>query len=688
MSKDIRAYRDKRDFSKTREPRPPKSSRRRSRPKADDESVFVVHRHEARRLHYDLRIEVDGVLKSWAVPKGFSYHPKDKHLAVRTEDHPLEYEHFDGVIPAGQYGAGMMTIWDRGPYELLNGPWSNALDEGKIELRLCGGVLRGDWHMVRLKKGKDEWLLFKARDDYAREKDESPVSLELVTATRSPLPQRLSRMEIGDRSKFFFDPAWIYEPLLPGVRAFTEKAGDAIRFRGVRGGVHLETDRIIAALHGLKAEQAIVDGVLVCLDEANRPSPVTLEKALAGQTNSPVFYYAFDLLYYDEWDVRKFPLTERKAALASILPKHSAVVYVDHERNRAAELFETVCEVGLRGIVAKAASSQYRRGKRDEWLWIPSTRTPRRPRGPRHRKKVASRTRSIAFTNRNKILWPRDGYTKGDLIDYYDQVADSLLPYLADRPLSLNRFPNGIDQASFFQKNTPEQAPSWLQTIVIESDHRDEVASRYLLCNDRSTLLYLGNQAAIELHPWSSRCGSLDTPDWAIIDLDPTTDDFQQVVRVAQATDELLRETGLRAYPKTSGAKGLHIYVPLAPDYAYDQVRMFCEGVARVIAMRYPDLATIERSKPRRDGKVYVDFLQNRRGQTIVAPYVARPVPGATVSAPLSWDEVDTDLHPSQFTLANMTRRVDELGDLFEPALRDRQQLVDAIRQLRRLVGN
>lgn len=680
MSKDIQDYGKKRDFSKTPEPRP--KTRRRNA--ADP--VFVVHRHEARRLHYDLRLEVNGVLKSFAVPKGFSFHPNDKHLAVRTEDHPLEYEHFDGVIPAGQYGAGTMTIWDRGPYELLNGPWDAAIAAGKIELKMRGGFLRGEWHMVKLKKEKDQWLLFKSRDYYAREKDESPVSLDLVNALRTDMPQRVSRMKIGNRSTLFVDPEWIYEPLLPGLRVLADKRDGDVRFRGTQSGIAQHAPRVVAALEKLKASNAIVDGVLICLDAANRPCPIALDKTLAGQAQQPIFYYAFDLLYYDEWDVRGFPLAERKAALASILPKHAAVLYVDHERNRAAELFETVEQVGLRGLVAKSATSTYRRGERDDWLWIPAETTPRRPQGPNRRRKEGAKSRSIAFTNRSKVLWPRAGYTKGDLIDYYEQIADWILPYLMDRPLSLNRFPNGIDRTSFFQKNTPEQAPSWLKTIVIESEHRDEVENRFIVCNDRSTLLYLANQAAIELHPWSSRCGTLDSPDWAIIDLDPTTDDFRRVVRVARGVEALLYDVGLRGYLKTSGAKGLHIYVPVVAGYSYDQVRMFSEGFARLIALRHPDVATVERSKPRRDGKVYVDFLQNRRGQTIVAPYVVRPVPHATVSTPLEWDELDDELHPGRFTLSNLTARVAEVGDLFQSALTDRQNFGEAIDRLRELV--
>jgi bifunctional non-homologous end joining protein LigD len=679
MSKNIRTYRSKRDFAKTPEPRPQKRHRKTREP------VFVIHLHEARRAHYDLRLEVDGVLKSFAVPKGFSFDPKTKYLAIRTEDHPLEYEHFDGVIPAGQYGAGMMTIWDRGRFELLNGSWEEAIDEGKIELRLRGARLRGEWHMVKLKKEKDQWLMFKARDHYARQNGEPAVALNLLAVSASAMPQRLGRMEAGREVTPFVDADWVYEPLLPGLRVFAEKQGETVRFRGTRRNLDKITARVIADLQRVKAENAIIDGLFVGLDARSLPCRATLESVLTGQSDAPIHYYAFDLLYYDEWALRKFPLAERKAALAAILPASSHVVYVDHERSRASELMETAAAIGLPGTIAKRAASFYRRGPSEDWLTIePNQEQVIRKQA---KSKPVARSRKLTFTNQRRVLWPRMGYTKGDLIDYYGHVADWLLPYLKDRPLSLNRFPSGIDHESFFQKNTPDHAPEWIETVLVDSKHRDEVTNRFVLCNERDTLLYLANLAAVELHPWSSRRGSLESPDWAIFDLDPTQDDFRDVVELAQELGELLRDVGLRPYLKTSGASGMHVYVPVVLQYSYDHVRMFCESVARVIAIRRPDIATIERSKPRRDGKIYIDFLQNRRGQTIVAPFVVRPVPEASVSMPLDWDELSVDLHPSQFTIQNAVSRAKTLGDPFREVLTDRQDIMPAIDALRALFG-
>ena len=682
-------YRAKRDFGKTPEPPPTAVGQ------SPSAAVFVVHRHEARRLHYDLRIEMGGVLKCWAVPKGFSFVPADKRLAVHTEDHPLEYKHFDGVIPKGQYGAGTMSIWDRGTFELSDGADGlAALADGKLELRLFGSRLRGEWHMVKMKKEQRNWLLFKARDQYAREKDEATFGLDLSSARRKSMPRRIQRMLPGSARRPFAHPDWLFELKFNGIRVIAEKRGQRVRFR--QASRRLPVQRlggVVAGLGKLKAEDALLDGVLVCLDEQSRPSVTMLEQALRGETGRPIHYYAFDLLYYDEWDVRPFPLSERKAALGSVLSQDPYVHYVDHERSRAEELIATVSSVGLPGVIAKLASSRYVPGKSAAWVEI---RVPKKNSAapPTDLMEALEQTKArgkkrhakVKFTNLGKVLWPRDGYCKEDLIDYYDRVADNLLPYLKGRPLSLKRYPDGIEGESFFQKHTPDYYPDWIQTHLVQSERKKEKQVRFVLCENRATLLYLANLAAMELHPWSSRVGSLNVSDWAILDLDPQTDDFSQVVRVARAVGKLLHGIGLRPYLKTSGSKGLHIYVPLADGYSYDQARMFCEGVARIVAHEHADIATVDRVKERRGTRVYIDFLQNRRGQTIVSPFAVRPLPGATVSAPLEWDELSDGIHPSHFTIQTLADRIQRLGDPFSGALTDRQHLLPAIEAIQSLV--
>jgi DNA ligase D-like protein (predicted 3'-phosphoesterase) len=531
-SSSVDGYRAKRDFRKTPEPPPGRRWQKSS------SLVFVIHRHEARRLHYDLRIELDGVLMSWPVPKGFSYDPTDKRLAVRTEDHPLAYEDFDGVIPKGEYSAGTMTIWDRGRYEwLTSGDPSAAMEKGKLELRFYSGRLRGEWHMVKLKKPTNEWLLFKSRDRYTRDKDSPAFSIDLTRMEPKPLPQRLRPMLACTASEAFDGPDWLYELKLAGRRVLAERNGETIRFRGSR--IRLAENclqPIREALLQLKAEVAVVDGVLVCLDERQRPSRELLDQVLAGRADHPVDYYVFDLIYYEEWDLRSVPLTERKAALASILPAAGRLIFVEHERSRSSELIATIEAVGLDGCVAKRADSRYSGGPTEDWLEF--SLQPNDSVDPGDLiESLSKRTggasgemdglpENVRFTNLKKVLWPRDGYTKGDLIRYYDQVSDVLLPYLRDRPLSLHRFPDGVESESFFQKNTPAHFPEGVPTARVPDARGKKKGIRFVICQDRATLLYLANLACIELHPWSSRLELLDTPDWAILDLDPSTDGF------------------------------------------------------------------------------------------------------------------------------------------------------------------
>jgi bifunctional non-homologous end joining protein LigD len=271
------------------------------------------------------------------------------------------------------------------------------------------------------------------------------------------------------------------------------------------------------------------------------------------------------------------------------------------------------------------------------------------------------------------------------MLAYYDQVADHMLPYLLDRPVHMNRFPDGIDGKSFYQKEAKEGTPDWVETVPIQSGSRGETVP-YTVCQNKDTLLYLANLGSIDLHPWLSRRQSLDSPDWAVLDLDPKSAPFVHVISIARRLHELLEEIGIASHLKTSGKTGLHIYIPLEQGYTYDHSRMFCEGVARLVASELKDIATTERVLGSREGKVYVDFLQNRRGQTLVPPYCIRPVKGATVSTPLSWDELTDDLHPSQFTIQTVLPRIARYGDLFQPTLTDPQDLLPAIEALENLL--
>lgn len=277
--------------------------------------------------------------------------------------------------------------------------------------------------------------------------------------------------------------------------------------------------------------------------------------------------------------------------------------------------------------------------------------------------------RKLGLTNLDKIFWPEDGYTKHDLLRFYIDVSPFLLPYLKDRPCTFQRFPDGIHGKSFYQKNVPAFAPDWIPTFPVVSGKR---TINYILVNNLETLVYVVNLACLEIHPWHSRTASARNPDWGVVDLDPQEGvDFPAVVEAAAAVKAVMDEHGLSGYPKTSGATGLQIYIPLKPGYTYDQARGFIGQLCRHVSERKPRLTTMERTVSKRGAKVYLDSLQNSWGKTINAPYTARPVPGACVSTPLSWEEaLSGKTMPGDFTIKTLPARLQSKGDLFLPVLR------------------
>jgi len=280
------------------------------------------------------------------------------------------------------------------------------------------------------------------------------------------------------------------------------------------------------------------------------------------------------------------------------------------------------------------------------------------------------------FSNLSKLYYPEDGYTKGDVLAYYDTIADLILPHLKDRPLSLKRYPNGIHSDFFFQKNTPENYPSWLRTEVIDDIN-------YVFAEDRASLLYLVNLGCIDHNPWMSRTPHLDNPDFVLIDLDPMECPFEMIVEAACMVRDVLKKIGLAGYPKTTGGDGLHVYIPVDPIYTYDETRTFAELIARVVQSQNRALFTTPRSVAKRQkNRVYFDYLQNAKSKTIAAPYVLRAYPHAPVATPLDWKEVVPALHPTQFTIKNAPTRFAKKGDLFKPVLTNHQHLDEALEKL------
>ncbi len=819
-------YRSRRDPDRTPEPfgaRRPAGGR-----------LFVVQKHAARRLHYDLRLEVDGVLKSWAVPKGPSVRPRQKRLAVHVEDHPIEDADFEGVIPKDNYGAGAVIVWDRGWYRPVNDedPLA-ALARGKLEVELFGFKLRGRWTLARMAgKGKD-WLLLKKAGAGAAEEElierypESVLSgltieeIRDAGAKEAAIRARLDalgapRGEVSIRDQPFMlatplrapftREGWLFEIKWDGVRAFASRRDGTVELRGRSGQVITgRYPEVAAALRALPVRRFLIDGEIVALGPDGKPSFQRLQSRMAltdrrdierAAAEVPVAGIFFDCLMLDGYDLRRLPLHARKECLAELLPALGPVRYGDHVATRGDEFFRAASEAGLEGILAKRASGAYVGGRSREWLkikcqlrqefviggytdprgararfgaldvgvyedarlryaskvgtgfdeagierlwrqlrplarstspfavgspegrghhWVEprlvcevrftewtdegglrhptfiGLRNDKRPEECRRERfshpppaSEGEGTRApappdvgspgqeergaVRFTNLKKVFWPAEGYTKGDLIAYYQAVAPLLLPYLADRPLVLTRYPDGIEGKSFFQKDAPDFVPSWVRTERIYSkDAQREID--YFIVNDAETLAYVINLGTIPLHLWSARLPSLDRPDWLILDLDPKGAPFTDVVEVARALHRVLGELALPSYIKTSGATGLHLLVPLGARYSHEESRTFARLLALLTVEAVPDIATIARPIRARAGKVYVDFGQNGHGRTVVAPYSVRPLPGAPVSCPLRWSEVTPRLDPARFTLATLPRRFAKMADPLAPVL-------------------
>jgi bifunctional non-homologous end joining protein LigD len=826
------AYRRKRDPDRTPEPfggRRPGTG-----------GLFVVQQHAARRLHYDFRLEMDGVLKSWAVPRGPSVRPEIKRLAVHVEDHPLEYADFEGVIPKDNYGAGAVIVWDHGGYRSAKPEDLLAqLERGLVEIELRGYKLRGRWTLARMGGKAKEWLLIRkagqpvpgeeVTERYPRSV-RSGLTLEEMRdagAVRDALRTRLRSLaapvrEEPVRGQEFMlatladrppeGREWLFEIKYDGVRVLAERRGEAVTLYGRSGQVVTgRYPEVVDALQALVFDRFLLDGEIVALDERRVPSfqrlqarmgltrPSDVTHAMAAVPVESVF---FDCLALEGHDLRRLPLTARKGCLERVLPPQGVARYGDHVDGPAPALLEAAAEAHLEGVVAKRAASLYTAGRSDAWRklkverrqefviggctdpqghrarfgalhlglyengrlvyvskvgtgfdeaelerlwrqleplrrdtspfdagtpggrghhWVEpelvcevrftewtrdggirhptylGLRDDKRPEEVRRETPAALEPEDspepagaardpaeaggetpagpgakdanvsdgsadtqpgsrLRLTNLTKVFWPADGYTKGDLIGYYDAIAPRLVPYLRDRPIVLTRYPDGIAGKSFFQKDAPEFAPDWVRTERIYSKDTDRDID-YFVVDDAETLRYVANMGTIPIHVWNARVVSLERPDWLVLDLDPKGAPFTQVVRVAQALHRLLDDLELPGYPKTSGAAGLHILLPLGARYTHEQTRTLARLLAMLVVQAVPDIATVARPVSARGGKVYVDFGQNGHGQTIVAPYSVRPLPGAPVSCPLDWAEVTARLDPARFTIRTVPRR-------------------------------
>ncbi len=504
-----------RDFNKTAEPSGANA-------RAHAGTSFVIQKHAASRLHYDFRLELDGVLVSWSVPKGPSLSPAERRLAVRTEDHPLDYAGFEGVIPKGQYGGGTVVVWDRGTWT-PEGDAHEMMKKGRLSFSLEGEKLQGKWHLVKTKpQGNQEtWLLFKSRDEAADE------DKDIVAERPESVISGKTVEEIADK------PAAVWQSNRVAEPSVAEKRAARIAAAGKRGG-----------------PKAV-------------PSSKKHEPAAS---------------------------TEELLALVGQLP------------------------LGFK------------------------------------------------LTNLDRVLYPEQGTTKGELIAYLVVVSDWMLPHVADRPLTLVRCPEGRGKPCFYQKHILAGSPKAIRPLLIEEVQGDGEPTEYMKIGDMPGLVALAQLGTLEIHTWGSRADKPEKPDLAVFDLDPDVGlGWEKVALAAFDMRRRLNDLGLQSFLKTTGGKGLHVVVPIERRLEWDELKEFTKLVVEQMERDEPALYTSNMAKKARKGKIFVDYLRNGRNATFIAPYSPRARPGAPVAVPITWEELAHGVDPASFTMQTVPRRLAQL---------------------------
>jgi bifunctional non-homologous end joining protein LigD len=854
-------YNKKRDFSKTKEPK--------GKVKKSGKALrFVIQKHDASHLHYDFRLEIGGVLVSWAVPKGPDADPTVKRLAMHVEDHPMDYIDFEGTIPKGQYGGGTVMVWDTGTYVAENAKSNSEseklalkmLKEGNIKVVLNGKKVKGSYHLVHM-KGKDrEWLLMKGKDDYADGKDFDQTSVltgrsmdeiakdkksevwesdqpehkhatgdknnildeinETSTETNSTGKPSFTTEDVAGAKKLKSFPtnwkpqlatlsdevprtkSWLFETKYDGYRALIMINKGKVELVSRNGLSFNAKYQPLVESFGIIKDNVVLDGEIVVEDDKGLSHFQWLQYYNDDPNRGKLKCYVFDILYFNGFDITPLTLIQRKKILEALLPEAEDIIYSRHTIGNGQTALKKINKQGGEGLIAKKIDSAYHINSRSkDWLKIKVSNeqemviggytepkgsrqgfgalllgyyegnklvysgkvgtgfnedvlkelhsklkrlerktmpfavvpkeerhahwvTPklvaqikysewteegslRHPvflalRDDKHAKDVkreSSQTNpptpkgedssvknnitskettlksvtnkkgwdidKVEVSNLDKVFWPKEKITKGDVIAYYDEMAGYLLPYINSRPQSMRRTPDGIVKPGFFQKNVAGTAPEWAVTEKVHSDSTDEDIE-FLICNDKETLIYMANLGCIEINPWSSRVGSLDNPDYIIFDLDPNKASLKDLITTANKLKEVLDNLGITGYLKTSGGKGLHVFIPIKPQYTYEQSRDFSHIISQYVHKALPKITSLERLPKKRIGKVYLDFLQNGKGKTMACAYSLRPRDGATASTPLDWDELNQkgfDL--KGYNIKTLPERVKEKGDLW-----------------------
>lgn len=869
-------YNKKRDFTKTKEPKGKVK-------KSGKQLHFVIQKHDASRLHYDFRLEIDGVLVSWAVPKGPSADTTVKHLAMHVEDHPMDYIDFEGTIPKGQYGGGTVMVWDTGTY-LAEG--SDDVEEsekmllkmhkeGNIKIVMNGKKLKGSYHLVHMKGKDNAWLLMKGKDEYAGKKgfDQHSVltgrTLKQIENDKKSNVWESDRKEekksSGDKDNIlnetiedkknkpaftaedvagakklksfpddwrpqlatltdevFNNDEWIFENKYDGYRALIQIHKGKANIISRNGISFNKKYALLLESFSIFKDDIILDGEIVVEDSKGNSRFQWLQYYQEEPDRGKLKCYVFDILYFNGFDLTGLELLQRKRILEALIPDTKDIIYSNHIVGKGTEALKDAKKNHREGLIAKKVTSRYLINKRSkDWLkikvskeqemviggytdpkgsrsgfgslllgyyedgkfiysgkvgtgfdedklremytklkklkrttspfdtkpkernahWIKpelvaqikysewtetgslrhpvfialrndknpkevkrETATPLTPEeGSTKVKKVAMEkpekktakesvkdnktspgfdTDKVEISNPDKIFWPKEGYTKGDVIAYYDEMANYVLPYVIDRPQSMRRTPDGITKEGFFQKDVAGKVPDWTKTKKIKSSSTGETIE-YLLCQDKDTLIYMANLGCIEINPWSSRVGSINNPDYIIFDLDPNEASIKDLVTTAKKVKEILDSLNIKGYLKTSGGKGLHVFIPIQPKYTYDQSRDFSHIISQAVNTALPKITSLERSPAKRKGKVYLDFLQNGKGKTMACAYSLRPRDGATASTPLEWDELTDTFNLKDYNIKTLPERVKEKGDLWKDFFKDAMDLKAVLDKLK-----
>jgi bifunctional non-homologous end joining protein LigD len=777
-------YRERRHFDATPEPSGGDGA-------AQSGGRFVVQEHHATRLHWDLRLEHDGVLASWAVPNGIPPDPSENRLAVRTEDHPIEYLAFEGEIPEGEYGAGMMRIWDHGTFDIEK--WTDR----KVEVTFHGERLTGRYGLFVI--GRDE----SSKNDWMIHRMDAPAD-----PGRQPMPERIVPM-LARSSSLIPKPEkdWAFEVKWDGVRAIAYVKPGRLRLesRNLRE-ITDSYPEVRGLLRDLGMREAVFDGELVAFDDSGRPSferlqrrmHVTSSSAIRRlSTSTPIVYAIFDLLYLDGRVLIDAPYEERRELLETLELGGPAWRVPGAHVGEGTRLREATEAQGLEGVIAKRLGCRYEPGRRTgTWLkvkntrrqelviagWVPGEgrraerigallmgyyrdgrfvyagrvgtgfteatldelasrlgplrrkRSPfdEAPKLPREAQFVEPRVvaevefrewtaehimrapsfkgfrddksasevtldgdppadpnapealfdeverlpegalsvlidgRRLKLSNWDKVLFPDAGFTKGDLIAYYTRAAPAVVPHLRDRALTLKRYPNGVEEQYFYEKQSPSHRPDWIETRQIGDVN-------YTLAQDRASLVWLANLADVELHTSLSHADVPERPTMLVFDLDPGPPaGIVECCEVALVVKGLFSQLGLESFVKTSGSKGMQVYVPLNTEISYRQTKPFARRVAEVLEQRLPELVISRMTKRLRPRKVLVDWSQNDAHKTTVTVYSVRARERPIVSTPVSWEEVErcrAEVDPELLTFdtERVLERIAEEGDLFAP---------------------